>query len=146
MKSILRALLLSAVVCLSLSGCVLTLLMMGPSDITKDKRFEYVVGREIAAKKKLYLSKPRNGRPDDMRPLYSISDMHPGPLGLAAVVPAGTRVRFHKAVRKNGIGDSSEFLIGELTLKGFTYPIDYYLPGFSPDGWRSMYDVFVIKE
>ncbi|MDB6005191.1 MAG: hypothetical protein JWR15_2178 [Prosthecobacter sp.] len=147
MKLFIRILLVSAAVCLSLSGCVLTLLMLGDDNITKDARFAQVMGREIPAKKALYLSKPDNGRPDDMRPLYDVSDTSPGPRGLAAVVPAGTRVRFHRGVRKNGMGDSAEYLIGGLTLKGRTYPIDYYL-GCSvyPDGWRRMYDAFVIKE
>lgn len=148
MKSILRTLLLSAVVCCGLSGCVLTLLMMGPSNISKDKRFEHVVGREVRTRQTLRLFIPSEAREADMRHLYDLTDMKGGGTeGLAARVPAGTPVRFNKAVRQNGLGDSAEYLYGEMTLKGQTYPLYYYLgTSVYPDGWRRMYDAFVIKE
>lgn len=148
MKLLLRSLLLSAAVCLSLSGCIISLLMMGPSDISKDSRFASVVGREIRAKKGLRLFIPSEARPADMRHLYQLTDMKGGGVeDLVAQVPAGTPVRFDKAVRQVGLGDSAEYLYGEMTFKGQTYPLYYYLgTSVYPDGWRRMYEAFVIKE
>ena len=83
----------------------------------------------------------------DMRHVYDLTNVMSGPVNRVAVVPAGHAVRFDRAVRKNGLGGSSEYLFGEITIRGRTYPMNYYLTSdVYPDAWRRMYGVFEVRE
>lgn len=140
MKRLTRSLLLAAA-SLALPGCVMMLLTMGNKDISKDPRFTQVLGREIRTKVEMRLYAPDNRRPDDMREIYDLTNAMSGPENRVAVVPAG------HAVRKDGLGGSSEYLFGEITIHGRTYPMKYYLTSdVYPDAWRRMYEVFVLRE
>lgn len=142
-----RALVLSAIACSCLSGCVMMLLTMGNKDISKDARFAQVLGREIRTRVEMRLYAPDNRRPDDMREIYDLTNVMSGPENRVAVVPAGHVVRFDRAVRKNFFDGSSEYLFGEITIHGRTYPMNYYLStSVYPDGWRRMYEVFAVRE
>lgn len=139
--------LFAAAACLLLPGCVMMLLTMGNKDISKDARFAQVLGREIRTKVEMRLYAPDNRRPDDMREIYDLSNVMSGPENRVAVVPAGHVVRFDRAVRKNFFDGSSEYLFGEITIHGRTYPMNYYLStSVYPDGWRRMYAVFAVQE
>ena len=147
MKYLLRSLLI-ATACLALPGCSLLMIcLMGDRDISKEARFAQVLGGEIRTKKEMRLYAPDNRCPDDMRRVYNLTDVRDGAEGLTAVVPKGHRVRFDRAVEKNGLGGASEHLYGEITLHGQTYPMYYYLSSsVYPDAWRRMYGVFEIRE
>ena len=139
--------LLAAAACLLLPGCVMMLLTMGNKDISKDARFAQVLGREIRTKVEMRLYAPDNRRPEDMRHVYDLTNVMSGPVNRVAVVPAGHAVRFDRAVRKNGLGGSSEYLFGEIIIRGRTYPMNYYLTSdVYPDAWRRMYGVFEVRE
>ena len=139
--------LLAAAACLLLPGCVMMLLSQGNKDISKDARFAQVLGREIRTKVEMRLYAPDNRRPDDMREIYDLSNVMSGPENRVAVVPAGHAVRFDRAVRKDGLGGSSEYLFGEITIHGRTYPMKFYLTSdVYPDAWRRMYEVFALRE
>jgi hypothetical protein len=139
--------LFAAAACLLLPGCVMMLLTMGNKDISKDARFAQVLGREIRTKVEMRLYAPDNRRPDDMREIYDLSNVMSGPENRVAVVPAGHVVRFDRAVRKDGLGSSSEYLFGEITIHGRTYPMNFYLTSdVYPNAWRRMYGVFALRE
>lgn len=139
--------LLAAAACLLLPGCVMMLLSQGNKDISKEARFTQVLGREIRTKVEMRLYAPDNRRPDDMREIYDLSNVMSGPENRVAVVPAGHVVRFHRVLRKDGLGGSSEYLFGEITIHGRTYPMKFYLTSdVYPDAWRRMYEVFALRE
>ncbi len=139
--------LLAAAACLLLPGCVMMMLTLGNKDISKEARFAQVLGREIRTKVEMRLYAPDNSSHDDMRAIYDLSNVMSGPENRVAVVPAGHVVRFDRAVRKHFFDGSSEYLFGEITIHGRTYPMYYYLStSVYPDGWRRMYEVFALRE
>ena len=93
----------------------------------------------------LVLSKTRQGQVG-VSLLYGMKPDSPLVVRVGEV-PAGYAVRFDRAVRKNGLGGSSEYLFGEITIRGRTYPMNYYLTSdVYPDAWRRMYGVFEVRE
>jgi hypothetical protein len=141
-----RALFISVVVSLGFSSCALVLGAFD-TDVTKDPRFRNVVGHEIRTKQTLYLYAPDNRRPEKIRHIYDLVETKGYNEVLTAVVPAGHPVRFDKVLRKNGIESTSEDMYGEITIKGNTYPISYFLgTSLFHDGWRRMFDAFAIQE
>ncbi|MDB6005192.1 MAG: hypothetical protein JWR15_2179, partial [Prosthecobacter sp.] len=66
---------------------------------------------------------------------------------LLAVIPAGHPVRVNKVMRQHNIGDYSDFLFGEVTLKGTTYPLKHLVGLFPrPDDKDELREMFLIKE
>jgi hypothetical protein len=141
-----RSILFSVAVCLSLSGCALVLCFID-TDLSKDPRFKNVVGHEIRTKQTLYLDAPDNRRPEKLRHVYDLDATSMGKEVLAAVVPVGHPVKFTKVIRKHVIDHTADYMYGEITLKGRTYPISLFL-GISlfPDEWRKIHDMFEIEE
>jgi hypothetical protein len=144
-----RHLLLSAIACCSLSGCALILCAID-TDITREPRFQNIVGTEVHTRRKLYVYQQGTNVAPAMRTHYQFRKSTEGidHQNFIAVVPAGHSVKFTKAVRKHDIESSYEYLYGEITLNGTVYPVEEYLSGsIYPDGWRLiLHDLYVIKE
>lgn len=142
----LRALLIAAA-CLALPGCLIRLLTMGDKDISKDAHYAPMVGREIRTKVEMRLYAPDNRRPDDLRGFYDLTNVMGGAENRVAVVPAGHAVRFDRAVSKEDLRGATEYLFGEITIHGRTYPIGFYVRSdVSPEALQRMRAVFEVRE
>lgn len=148
MKHWLRPLLLSAIAC-CLSGCALILCAID-TDITREPRFQNIVGTVIHTRQKLYLYRRGTNYSPAAQRFYDFRKSTEGidRQNFLAVVPAGHPVKFTKALRKHDIESSDEYLYGEITLNGTAYPVEVYLSGsIYPDGWRLiLQDLFVFKK
>lgn len=135
--------------CCGFSGCAL-ILCATDTDISREPRFQNIVGTEIHTRQRLYLYQQGYNISPAMRPCHEFRKSTAGidRLNLIAVVPAGHPVKFAKVLRKHDIERSDECIFGEITLKGRVYPVAEYLSGsIYPDGWRLILrDLFVFKE
>ncbi len=144
MKPWIRPLLLSAIVCCGLSGCVLTLIICSiTTNISREARFQDVVGHELRTRKTLYMYKPEySSTYPDLRTFYQFhGSKDEGARGSPIiVVPAGHLVKFTKVLSKHGIDGGREDMFGEITLQGTTYPVveQLYLNDY-PNGWRPIF-------
>lgn len=150
MKHLIRPLLLlSAIACCGLSGCALILCAID-TDITREPRFQNIVGPVVHTRQKWYLYRRGSNYSPAAQRFYDFRKSTEGidRQNLIAVVPAGHPVKFTKALRKHDIESSDEYLYGEITLNGNLYPVEVYLSGsLAEDGWRLiLQDLFVYKE
>ena len=147
-----RALFLAAMACCSLSGCVTALILSAIDfDISREARFQDVVGHEVRTRRTLYLYKPEfSSTYPDLRSYYEFhgyanEGAREGPI---LVVPAGHPVKFTKVLSKLNMGGGREEMFGEITLKGTTYPVVEQLNlNDYPRGWRPVFmQSFVIPK
>jgi hypothetical protein len=144
MNRLTRALLFSAIACIGLSGCVMALIMSAiTTDISREARFQDVIGHELRTRRTLYMYKPEySSTYPDLRTFYEFhGSKDEGARGSPIiVVPAGHPVKFTKVLSKHGIDGGREDMFGEITLKGTTYPVvvDLNLNDY-PNGWRPIF-------
>jgi len=119
-------------------------------DISREPRFQDIVGHEVRTRRTLYLYRPDySGTYPDLRSFYVFHGSkdeatREGPI---RVVPAGHPVKFTKVLKKRNMGGGREEMFGEITLHGTTYPVvvDLDLDDY-PRGWRRVFMAsFVVK-
>jgi hypothetical protein len=139
--------------CCGLSGCVTAMIMsFVHTDLTRDPRFQNIVGHEVLTRKTLYLFKPGYSTTlPELRDFYVFyGSMEEGVReNFIAKVPPGHPVRLTKAQRRHGIELSEEDLFGEIAIKGSVYPVTIDLNSMSdyPNGWKPIFlKSFVIQE
>lgn len=148
MKRLLRNLCLALFACHGLVSCALILCAID-TNITHQPRFAQVTGREIHARKKLYLFQPDSSGTEKMRRFYYLTEDRGGNgQALIAEVPAGHPMRFDKVMRQHGIEETWDRMYGEISLNGRTYPVKLFLGGsIYPDEWRrTLFNCFGIRE
>ena len=119
-------------------------------DISREARFQDIVGHEVRTRRTLYLYRPDySGTYPDLRSFYVFHGSkdeatREGPI---LVVPAGHPVKFTKVLSKRNMGGGREEMFGEITLHGTTYPVveELNLDDY-PHGWRRVFmGSFVVK-
>ena len=94
-------------------------------NISKDARFKNLVGCTISSRVPLKLYEI-DYQIDGYRDRYSLGG-EVGGQPLVGIVPAAHPVFFEKAIRRIGVGGSSEYLEGVIKFEKRAYPFAYHL-------------------
>lgn len=116
--------------------------------IANDSRFADVIASGVRTKRELRLYPPGIGV-SDSGGRYSLSEGYfattPQSWDYVAVVPAHHPVNFEKVRRVYDFSGGSEYLLGNIELKGEDYPVSYWLGLLNNDsetGWRCFFRSF----
>ena len=117
-------------------------------NISHEKRFSNVIGKDVRTKKLLGICKidpERFGNSDH----YDLMVLEPGaPFDWKTTLPLGTTVRFIKATSRREGMDWFDQLEGSVYFRRKTYPVAYSLGpvGYGDAVWGRMYESFEIAK